>query len=120
MTTIEHTEEIMQFAQTAAWEALDAAGYPPRGDAKPGTLRGIGLELAICEPHWLFAGWVTDRATGARVTFTYVSSGARKGNPRHNRVDDFTSGMVPVASRTLRDAGVMVFGGAELTIWDAA
>lgn len=99
--------------------------YPPRGSAQPGTVRGIGIELAICEPHWLFAGWVTERATGTRRAFTYRSVQLRDHDeldgPRYKRLADFTEGLVPGdLSRELADSGVMVFGRAELTVYEVA
>jgi hypothetical protein len=111
MDTLTETEARKNFACTAALDALDDAGCLPRS-----------VELDIAEPCWLYAGQITERATGARLMFTYRSPELRDhdelGSPRYKRLADFTEGLLPGdVSRTLPDE-LMMFGEAELTIWE--
>lgn len=113
MAILTETEARLNFASTAALDALDDAGYVPGS-----------VELDIAESCWLYAGQITERATGARVAFTYRSPLVRDhdelSSPRYKSYAAFTEGLIPGdVSRTVKDK-MMMFGRAELTIWQAA
>lgn len=115
MDTITATDARLNFASTAALDALDDLGY----------LTGPTLELEIADLCWLYAGHITERATGARVAFTYRSVALRDNdkltsNPRYNGFAEFTKGLIPGdVSRTFTDP-LMMFHEGQLSIWQAA
>lgn len=91
--------------------ALDEAGYLPGS-----------VELDIAEPCWLYAGQITERATGTRLAFAYRSTALRTdgGSPRSKALLHFTEGLSPGdVSRVVPDP-MMMFGTGELTIWTGA
>jgi hypothetical protein len=111
METRTETEVRLNFIGTVGYKELGDAGYLPGS-----------FELDVAEPCWLYAGQITERATGARLAFTYRSVELRDrdelSSPRYKRLADFTDGLLPAdVSRTVTDE-MMMFGEAELTIWE--
>jgi hypothetical protein len=110
MDTLTTTGDRLNFISTAGYRALEAAGYMPGP-----------VELDVAEPCWLYAGQITERATGARVMFTYRSAALRTDGSslRSRALLDFTEGLVPGDTVRVVPDAMMMFGTGELAIWEA-
>jgi hypothetical protein len=113
MDTLTRTDARINFAYTAATGALDDAGYLPGS-----------VELDIAEPCWLYAGQITERATGVRLIFTYRSVELRDHDelpsPRYKRLTNFVGGAPLIGRPQVIEDDLMMFGQAELIVWEAA
>jgi hypothetical protein len=73
--------------------------------------------LEVCEPGWLYAGWLTE-LDGDRQSrrFTYRSPMVRPESDLHQRMLDFVDGAASIGeAQTITDPDMM-FGRAEFTL----
>ena len=75
-------------------------------------------ELEINEPSWLLAGRLTDLDTGASWRFAYRSTALKTASPPHQRLLEWLDGAAPVGNAEMKSDPQMMFGTAELTLWE--
>ena len=76
-------------------------------------------ELDIFEPCWLHAGRLTDTETGASWRYVYRSAALRTDDDMFQPVLTWLNGAAPIGDAQIATDPEMMFGAAELTLWDA-
>lgn len=75
-------------------------------------------ELDICDPCWLYAGKLTDAETGESWRYVYRSTLLRTDSEKFQPVLSWLDGAAPIGNGEIVADADMVFGTAELTLWE--